>query len=306
MDVTVVFRMMIKLFLIMALGFAMNKTGVLDAHSNRKLSSMLLNITAPFLIICAVSSSSGQNRGSVLFILAAGFLMYALLAAFAFLAVKVFRLGKDTSGTVQCMIVFSNNAFMGYPVVQSVLGAEAVFYTSMLHFAYNVFIYTYGVLCISGEKQTGSAKEIVRKLMTPGLILMLSALVIYLFDIHLPDLVMETMDMVGGVTSALSMIVLGSTLAAYPLKEALTDVRCYGVCAVRLVLVPLLTLAVCRLFHVSDYMTAVATLTNAMPVGSMVVMFANQYDGNKELASRGVLVSTTLSVLTIPVIAMLL
>ena len=306
MDVSVVFRMMVKLFLIMALGYAMNKAGILDVNSNKKLSSMLVNITAPFMIICAVSSSSGQNRGSVLVVLAAGFLMYGLLAVFAWAAAKLFRISKLTSGTVQCMIVFSNNAFMGYPVVQSVLGAEAVFYTSMLHFAFNVFIYTYGVICISGERQTGSVKEALKKLVTPGLILMLSALVIYLFDIRFPALIMETMEMVGGITSPLSMIVLGSTLAVYPLKEAVTDWRCYGVCAVRLLLVPLLTLAVCRLLHVNDYMTAIATLTNAMPVASMVVMFANQYEGNRELASRGVLVSTTLSVVTIPLISMLL
>jgi len=204
------------------------------------------------------------------------------------------------------MIVFSNNTFMGYPVVQSVLGTEAILYTSMLHFAFNVFIYTYGVICLSGERYQGSAKELLKKLVTPGLILILTALAIYVFEIRLPSLVMETIEMVGSITSPLSMLILGSTLAVYPLKEALTDLRCYGIAAVRLLVVPLLTLAFCRMIRLDGFMTGVATLTNAMPMASMVVMFANQYDGNKELVSRGILVSTTLSVVTIPLIAMLL
>ncbi len=306
MDVYVVLRVMVKLFAIMLLGFALNKGGILDVHSNKKISSMIVNLTAPLLIISAVSSSSGGNKAEILYVLGAGFLMYLALAVLAYLFVKVLRIKRADCGTIQCMIVFSNNTFMGYPVVQSVLGTEAIFYTSMLHFAFNVFIYTYGVICLSGERYQGTAKDLLKKLMTPGLGLILSALVIYLFDIRFPSIVMETIEMVGSITSPLSMLILGSTLAVYPLKGAIMDWRCYGISAMRLLVVPLLTLAFCRVFRVNDFMTGVATLTNAMPMASMVVMFANQYEGNKELVSRGVLVSTTLSVVTIPFISMLL
>ncbi len=306
MDVYVVLRVMVKLFVIMLLGFVLNKGGILDVHTNKKISAMIVNLTAPLLIISAVSSSSGGDRAGVLYVLGAGFLMYLALAAIAYVIVKILRIRPSDRGTIQCMIVFSNNTFMGYPVVQSVLGTEAVFYTSMLHFAFNVFIYTYGVICLSGERYQGSAKDLMKKLMTPGLGLILAALVIYLTDIRLPALAMEIIEMAGSITSPLSMLILGSTLAVYPLRGALTNWRCYGISAIRLLVVPLLTLGFCKMIGLNDFMTGVATLTNAMPVASMVVMFANQYDGNKELVSGGVLVSTTLSVVTIPLISMLL
>lgn len=267
---------------------------------------MIVNLACPFLILCSVSSSEGGNRTDVLYVLGAGFLMYLLLIAFAAAAVRLLHVKQADSGTMQCMIVFSNNSFMGYPVVQSVLGEEAIFYTSMLHFSFNLFIYTYGAVCLSKGGERQNPKEVVKKMMTPGFALMLLALAVYLLDLRIPPLLRETMQMVGNITTPLSMIVLGSTLAAYPLRQALTDWRCYGVSAIRLLAVPCVTLAVCRLLGVSDFMTGVAVLTNAMPVASMVVMFANQYEGNKELASRGVLISTTLSVLTIPFISMLL
>ena len=135
---------------------------------------------------------------------------------------------------------------------------------------------------------------------------MLVCLVIFLTGIPLPDLLVETSEMVGDITSPLSMLVLGSTVAMYPLKESLKDVRCYVFSLFRLFIIPLIVLAVCRGIQLDPFYTGIAVLSCAMPVASMVLMIANQYGGNTEAISRNILVTTVLSVITIPLIAAIL
>ena len=110
----------------------------------------------------------------------------------------------------------------------------------------------------------------------------------------------ETCYMIGNVTSVLSMLVLGATFAQYPVKESLSDIRSYGFAIIRLLVIPMVTLLVCRLIGVNDYYTSIATITNGMPVASMVVMMANEHN------ARNIVVTTALSLVTIPLVVALL
>ena len=204
------------------------------------------------------------------------------------------------------MMAFSNNAFMGIPVLQSIYGIEAVFYNSIINFPFNIFIYSYAVLRLNSNGSNEKGKISFKSMLSPGFILMLVCLVIFLTGIPLPDLLVETSEMVGDITSPLSMLVLGSTVAMYPLKESLKDVRCYVFSLFRLFIIPLIVLAVCRGIQLDPFYTGIAVLSCAMPVASMVLMIANQYGGNTEAISRNILVTTVLSVITIPLIASIL
>ena len=117
MDIQVILGVMIKLFAIMALGFALNKFGIIDKHTNTKLSGLVSKITAPLLVISSVLSSSPDNRLDVLKVLLAGFAMYMVLIVFAKLVCIVFRLPKKDRPLYECMLVFSNNSFFSKFVI---------------------------------------------------------------------------------------------------------------------------------------------------------------------------------------------
>ncbi|MCD7855646.1 MAG: AEC family transporter [Clostridiales bacterium] len=306
MDTGVLIKVMVKLFSLMLLGFAVNKAGILDNHSNQKLSALIVNVTMPLLIISSVLKADSENRFSVLLLIAAGVGMYVLFIVFAKALVRILRLPKGDRRAYECMMVFANSALMGYPVVQSALGDEAVFYTSMIHFAYNIFIYTFGINSFR-PKTSEKEKFSLRKIINPGFVLCILALVIYISGIRSDGIVYETIYMAGNVTSPLSMIVLGSILALYPIKQSLTDLRCYGFSLIRLIVIPVITFAICRILNISNYYTSIITITNAMPVGSMVLMLAAQYNSeSKELISRNILVTTLLANITIPLLGMIL
>jgi len=306
MDVQVIIQVMLKLFFILILGFILNKVGILDTHANIKISSLIAKVTAPFLIIASSLSASTDNREQVLIILAAGFVMYIGFILFGKLIVSVCHFPKQDRPVYECMLVFSNNAFMGYPVLQSILGMGAVFYSSMLHFSFNIFAYTYAVLCFAKTDSDNKQKLQWNKLFNPGFVLTIIAFIIFVSGFRINGFVYDTIYMVGNITAPLSMILLGSTLALYPLKESLLDWHCYAFSSLRLLVLPILSFAICKLLGVNDYMTSIVTITNGMPVAALIMMIANEYHSDTKLLIRNIVVSTALSVITIPVVVTLL
>ena len=312
MDIMVIVKCMAKLLLILILGFALNKTGVIDAVMSKKLSGLVVKITAPLLIISSALSATRENRMQILLLFGAGFLMYIGFILFAKLVTTLLRFDKKEKPIYECMMVFSNNSFMGFPVLQSILGDSAVFYSSMLHFSFNIFIYTYAVWCFrkaypkEGEQEKKSFKEqvkdIIKCLLTPGFILIFLALIIFLVGIRDDGVIYETCYMVGNTTSALSMLVLGATFAQYPIKESFSDLRSYGFSLIRLFLIPAVTFGLCKLLGVNDYYTSIVTITNAMPVASMTLMIANEYEADTKIITRNIVVTTLLSIVTIPIV----
>lgn len=301
MDILVIFETMIKLFLMLVLGFVLFKCHVFDELTNKKISALIVSCTSPFLIISSITGVQSDDKSIVFLLMGIGVIMYLGFIVLGKIFNHVFPFPEKDWPVYECMAVFGNTGFMGYPVLISVFGNASVFYASLLHMAFNLFIYTYAVMCLT--KKDGEAFRFDPKLLiTPGIILLFVAVIIYLFDITLPTVMMDTIDSVGSLTSPLSMMMIGSSLALYPIKESLTDWRSYLFSAVRLLLIPFITMLVCRLLQIDPYYANIAIVTNAMPVASMVLMMATQYNANKEIVTRNIIVSTLFSVITIPVV----
>ena len=301
MDIFVIFQTMLKLFFMLILGYVLFRCHIFDEHTNQKISALIVNCTSPLLIISSIAGVESDNKSIVFLLMGAGVLMYLGFIVVGKIINRVLRFPKQDWPVYECMVVFANTGFMGYPVLISVFGQESVFYASLLHMAFNLLIYTYSIMCLkkkSDDKFTFNAKQ----LLTPGIILLFVAIFIYIFDIQLPGVVLETVNSIGGLTSPLSMMMIGSSLALYPIKESLTDWRSYLFAGVRLFVMPFITMLVCRLLNINSYYANIAIVTNAMPVASMVLMMATQYNANKEIVTRNIIVSTLLSVITIPVV----
>lgn len=301
MDIFVIFQTMLKLFFMLVLGFILFKCDIFDEHTNKKISSLIVNCTSPLLIISAIASVDSQNKSIVFLLMGAGILMYLGFIIVGKIVNLILPFPKKDWPVYECMVVFANTGFMGYPVLISVFGQGSVFYASLLHMAFNLFIYTYAIMCLT--KKDGERFQFeLKQLITPGIILLFVAIFIYIFDVHLPDVILDTADSIGGLTSPLSMMMIGSSLALYPIKESLTDWRSYLFAIVRLFIIPFITMLVCRILNINAYYANIAIVTNAMPVASMVLMMATQYNANKEIVTRNIIVSTLLSVITIPIV----
>lgn len=301
MDIMVVFQTMLKLFLLLVLGFVLFKCHIFDEYTNKKISALIVNVASPMLIISSIAGVEGNDKSIVFIMIGAGILMYIGFIVFGKIINRIFPFPKKDWPVYECMMVFANTGFMGYPVLLDVFGQEAVFYASLIHMAYNLFVYTYAIMCLT--KGEGSEFKLnFKQLLTPGIILIFVGIFIYLFDIQLPTVIMDTVNSIGSLTAPLSMMMIGSSLAVYPIKESFTDWRSYLFAVVRLLIIPFVTMLICRLLHISPYYANITIITNAMPVGSMVLMLATQYNANVKIVTRNIIVSTLLSVITIPIV----
>ena len=301
MDIMVVFQTMLKLFLLLVLGFVLFKCHIFDEYTNKKISALIVNVASPMLIISSIAGVEGSNKSIVFLMIGAGILMYIGFIILGKIINRIFPFPKKDWPVYECMVVFANTGFMGYPVLLDVFGQEAVFYASLIHMAFNFFVYTYAIMCLT-KGDDSEFKLNFKQLLTPGIILIFVGIFIYLFDIQLPSVLMDTINSVGSLTAPLSMMMIGSSLAVYPIKDSFTDWRSYVFAFVRLMIVAFVTMIMCRLLHIDAYYANITIITNAMPVGSMVLMLATQYNANVKIVTRNIVVSTLLSVITIPIV----
>ena len=306
MNIMVLIETMLVLFAIIMLGYLLNKLGILRAESNSIISELIVKVTAPILVISSVcNTGDATDKGQIIKIFFIGIIFYILLIAFSQVIRKVFCLKGDSWNIYSLMLIFTNTAFVGYPVLKALYGDYAIFASSILHMPFNVLLYSYGVYMIQGNKMAKREFKI-KEVLNTGVISAIIALIIFLFGIKVPRILQEILTMVGGVTTPLSMILIGSSLALIPIKHVFSDIRVYIVSVIKLVIMPIITYFIANFFTNDSFIISQLTIATALPAGSMIVMLATQYKGEIKAASTGVFITTVLSIITIPSMVYLL
>ena len=200
---------------------------------------------------------------------------------------------------LQFAMVFSNCGFMGFPIIESVFGQEGVMYASIFNLFFNFFIWTYGVMLFTEAQDLNEFKKIFKN---PGIIAVFIGLFLMLFSIEIPATILSTMRMVGGLTTPISMLIIGSLLATTNFKLALQDLSLYYGSIIKLLIIPSVLYFIAAIFHDTSIVVKCFILLQAMPAAAMTTIFAENYDKEKDYAVMIVSFSTALSVLTIPFI----
>ncbi len=305
MELGALFQTMLSLFAAMAVGFFGAKLRLIDQDFNRKLTALLLTLLHPCLILSSVMGEEhllSNMQVLELSAIAAG--CYAVLIPLSSLLVRALRAPRDDWGTYRFMLVFSNIGFTGYPVVRALFGDEAMFHVTIFVLVFQFVAFSFGVHLISDG--TSPFRFDWRIFFRPLVLTALAAMAIYLIDIPFPAGLSSAVAYVGDMTSPLSMVIIGCSLAAVPLREVLGNWRLYVLTAFKLVAVPLLGYLVLRPLLGLSLELGVATVMLAMPAATNVTILALAYGGNQRLASAGVFVSTILSLFTIPAILWLI
>lgn len=302
MDIGLLFQTLLKLYVMLLLGFVLAKAHILDEHANRSLSQMVVSVTYPLMLLYSMAGQPGE-RGTALVVLGGGFALYLGMIAAAKAIVRLLRVPEEKRSAFECLLVFGNTGFVGAPLAQSFYGDAAFYEITLLNFAYYILYQTYAVKLLSppGERRAFS----LRDLMTPGFLMTLLAIILYLLRYDAPAAVKECMYMIGSMTVPLSMIVLGSSLASYSFRESLHDPWVYAYAAAKLLLMPSLVFALCRALPIGAHYSGLTVLNTAVPAGSMILILALQMKRESGFISRAIFVSTLFSALTLPIISLL-
>ena len=302
----VVLQQMIVLFIVMLVGLFAYKKAIITDETSKKLSSLVANISNPALILSSViGDNTGIQTNTLIEVVVISIMMFAGLMLLALILPKVIRSKKETSSTYKVMTVFSNIGFMGFPVISSIYGSDALLYASIFLLPYNLLIYTYGVQSYSkgssNKKQT-SWKQSMRSVLNNGVIASVLAIMIFSLNIQLPTSIGSAISMVGGLTSPLSMMIIGASLALIDFRELIKDKQLIIFSIIKLIVIPIISVLIIVAFIQNEVIAGITVLMMAMPVGSMTAILAQEYGGNYELNSKGVAFTTILSVITIPVV----
>lgn len=302
---------MCKLLIAMLIGFYLFKKGILNQEVNAKISAMIVQITCPCIILNSISTVSHDNPGMVLKLFVAGIVMYIIFPILARILTKIMRVPAHLRGTYMCMFIFSNNSFMGYPVVQALFGDSAIFYITIFNMPFNILFFTLAMHYFQKDAAIESnelekLKTDPRSLINNGIIASVAALIIYFANIPMPDIFYSCVGFIGNITTPLSMIIIGSSMAAASLKEIKSEKGIWPMLPIRLGLIPFITWAFMHLWTNDPTIISICTIGAGMPVASLVAMGSAQYPRQSKAASIGVAISTLISLITIPIMAVLL
>ena len=218
------------------IGFVCGKAGLIDGDTNKRLSNLSLLVVNPLLIFVSYqmpySGDIALNLGIVF-----------LFSVFAFViqlgAALLLVRGKDNPnvGVERMSLAFSNNGYIGIPLVQGVFGAEGVIYMTMFVTVFNIVLWTVGVLFMTGKT---SFRQAIKNLCSPAIFMVLLGLAFFFFRISLPEIILQPLESVGNMNTPFAMLIAGATLAGSNLLGCIKKPKLYLLSAAKLLLIPIL------------------------------------------------------------------
>ncbi len=301
----IMLKQMTILFLIMMVGLYAGKTNIITEEASKKLSSLVVNIANPCFVVCSVLGDTHIAGEKLVLMALAAVGVYICLIVLAVFVPLLLKVPVNVRGTYKVMLVFNNIGFMGFPIVSGLYGSEMLLYVAVFMLPYNILIYTYGIYVM--RKDGGeNGKMNVSGLLNPGVIAVLAAFVIYIFQLHIPEVIAESITMISNVTAPLSMMVIGASFAGADFKKMFADGKLLVFSLLKLLVIPAAGYFLVRLWIHDPVMQGIILVMLGTPVGSMVAMIASEYGGDVELATKGVTLTSLLSVGTLSLLFVVL
>lgn len=297
-DIVLLLGVMAELSALIVLGWLLTKLHLLDSKGSSILSTLVVHVFNPALIISSVLTGGSQSEGTVVFeALICGVLLYAILIILAILLYAKSTISTEEKSICKMIIIFANTAFVGYPILRALYGDFAVFIFSLMHLPFNILIFTYGrALLEKGSKKRFTIKDFF----SIGTVSSIIALLFYFGHVHLPEPCVDFFSVLGDACVPLSMIVIGVSLSNASWKEIIQCKSINIVVFLRLIILPVVLALITLVLPISSFNRELLVISGALPAGSMIVVLAKEYKANDGIASAGVFSTTLLSVITIP------
>ena len=292
---SIVFQQTLTMAIYMLVGFALFKGGKITKEGSKSLANLLVWLIIPAVIINSFCVELSLEKLRALGLSA---LLAAVALAFS-AAISHFAFKKSPVDNFAA--AFSNCGFMGIPLVRAGFGDEAVFLLVGFVVLLNLLQWTYGAALLKGDKGAVSLKGVLLNPITVGTA---AGVVLFVTGLgsRLPGVLGGAIGGLAALNSPIAMLVLGIYMAQTSLKETVMSPRLYVLSAVRLLLIPAVTLALLTPLPVDLTMKYVILLGASAPVGANVAVYAQLYGKDYSYACRTVVLSTVLSILTLPVL----
>ncbi len=294
------------LFLVMAAGYICRLRGIINDAASNRMSKLIIEIGQPLLIIGSLISKdfSWELLKAGLVYLLVGFLLHPLMALFALLSGRFFP-DPDERKLSQFALIFTNCAFIGFPILATVFPENGTFYGSFFVIGFHIYMWTLGIYMLSRGRD--DIKLTPKKaFINFGTVPCAIGLALYLLKavIPMPALVTDFCGYMGGICMPISVLITGALLATQKPRDILTNKHLYLFNAIKLIILPLFVCALSKLVTLglpnSYELVMFATVIAAMPSAATITMLSELYGIKPGYAAQTVGSSSLLSVATLP------
>lgn len=288
------------LFLMMAVGFVLGRAGKMTEAGRSQMSYLLLYIVCPCVMVdCFLVERTPALTQEVAVGSAAALACYLLFFAVSLLFFR--RQPADARDTLRFAAVYGNIGFMGLPLVQSILGEEALVYGALALLAFNLTSWTLGVLIMGGR----AAFSLRRAVLNPGVVGIGLGLLCFLSGLRFPSPVGAALSFLSDLNTPLAMVVIGAQMAWADLKATFRDGRLYAAAACKLIALPVFTALVLLPFRLDPLLYSSLVILAATPTGGTASMFAQQFGRDAVCGAQVITITTLLSIFTLPCCAVM-
>ena len=301
-------QVMLTLFAIVVVGYIAGKWGYMGGTFDKKLSKVVIDITCPALILSSAMTGELPDRRYILPLLGISVLTYLLLTGVALLLPRFLTKKKDDEGVIGFAMMFGNVGFMGYPIVASIFGHEAVFYAAVLNVVNTFTVFTIGTMLVVGKNQSTveekemSRKKMLRKVLysTPMLSAYLTMLIVALEIKDIPEFISQPLTMIGNITVPAALLIIGSSMSQLPLRALLGNGTIYTTTLMRLAVLPVGIHYLMTLLGFSSFVVGINTVVIAMPVATYGTILCLRHGKDTTLITE--VITTLLAMISIPLL----
>ncbi|MBQ9890577.1 MAG: AEC family transporter [Firmicutes bacterium] len=295
----VVLMQVISLFLLMGAGFILSKAKLLTEVGTKQVSAILVNAVTPCLVVTTLQidwdAQVLKEIGTIVLILAGAFVLLILASLLLFR-----KEPDDARATLRFGVIFSNCGYMGLPLVTAVLGSGTTLIAALMIVVFNFFVFTYGIVLMGGKKAFSP-----RALINPVIVSMVIGAALMLLRIKLPGPIATAAGSIASLNSPLAMITIGAQLARADLSSIFNQARLYKTTLIRNIIFPVVIAFLLLPLQINRTTYIALVILFGTPVAGVTSIFAEKYDRDSQLAAQMVSLTTILSIITLPLIAVL-
>lgn len=299
MSAGVVATQMVIMFLFLFIGYGLTKRGHFSPDTSRDLSFIISNICCPSMLLAGIFTAPAMTGGELLEGGIATVVIYAILILLGMLVGPLLGIPKEERKFYQLMTIFSNVGFIGYPVVNAVIGPEGMAFAALFNLGFNLLLFTYGIVLL----RQGESKVSWKTFLNAGTISSVLAIVLLLTRLSVPEPVVDCLSYMGNAMTFFASAVIGHSLARTSFRAVLENKRTYLFIVLRYLLVPILLGVALKRVVSNGLLLNVFLLLMAMPAANMPLMMAQEYDMDTDTLTGGIVLSTVCSIVTITIVA---
>ena len=293
---------MLTLFAIVVVGYIAGKNEYMGGTFDKRLSKLVIDITCPALILSSAMTGELPDRRYILPLLGISALTYVLLTGVAIWLPLLLTKKKDEEGVLGFAMMFGNVGFMGYPIVASIFGHEAVFYAAVLNVVNTFTVFTVGTILITGKTVNGPKFQKKVLWSTPMLSAYLTMLIVALEITGIPQWISQPLTMIGNITVPAALLIIGSSMSQLPLRSLLSNPTIYLTTLLRLAILPVGIHYLFTLLGFDPFVVGINTVVIAMPVATYGTILCLRHGKDTTLMTQITFITTLLSMLTIPLL----